>query len=95
MIKVILAGKINCVIVKSLSRLGRGYIINGYYIKVIFLANGVRLVSVNDQFDTIDGITNQESPYNSIIRIPMKNAFNEQTSIEIKKKVEVTLDMKA
>ena len=95
MIKVILAGKINCVILKSLSRLGRGYIINGYYIKVIFLANGVRLVSVNDQFDTIDGITNQEIPYNSIIRIPMKNAFNEQTSIEIKKKVEVTLDMKA
>lgn len=60
-IKVILAGKINCVIVKNLSRLGRDYITNGYYIEVIFLANGVRLVSVNDQFDMIVGITNQES----------------------------------
>ena len=95
MIKAILAGKINCVIVKDLSRLGRDYITTGYYIEVIFPANGVRFVSVNDQFDTIDGITNQEHPYSSRIRVPIINAFNEQTSIEIKKKVEATLDMKA
>lgn len=36
MIEDILAGKINCVIVKDLSRLGRDYIITGYYIEVIF-----------------------------------------------------------
>ena len=52
-------------------------------------------VSVNDQFDTIDGITNQERPYSSRIRVPITNAFNEQVSIEIKKKMEATLDMKA
>lgn len=95
MIEDILAGKINCVIVKDLSRLGRDYIITGYYIEVIFPTNGARFVSVNDQFDTIDGITNQECPYNSRIRIPITNLFNEQVSIEIKKKVEATLDMKA
>lgn len=95
MIEDILAGKINCVIVKDLSRLGRDYITIGYYIEIIFSANGVRFVSVNDQFDTIYGIINQEHPYSSRIRIPIINAFNEQVSIEIKKKVEVTLDMKA
>ena len=95
MIKGILAGKINCVIVKDLSRLGRDYITTGYYIEVIFPANGVRFVSINDQFDTIDGITNQEHPYSSRIRVPITNVFNEQVSIEIKKKVEATLDMKA
>ncbi len=95
MIEDILAGKINCVIVKDLSRLGRDYITTGYYIEVIFPVNGVRFVSVNDQFDTIDGITNREHPYSSKIRIPITNAFNEQVSIEIKKKVEATLDMKA
>ena len=95
MIEDILADKVNCVIVKDLSRLGRDYITTGYYIEVIFPANGVRFVSVNDQFDTIDGITNQEHPYSSRIRVPIINAFNEQTSIEIKKKVEATLDMKA
>lgn len=95
MSKDILAGKINCVIVKDLSRLGRDYITTGYYIEVIFPANGVRFVSVNDQFDTIDGITNQERPYSSRIRVPITNAFNEQVSIGIKKKVEANLDMKA
>lgn len=95
MIEDILAGKINCVIVKDLSRLGRDYIITGYYIEVIFPINRVRFVSVNDQFDTIDGITNQERPYSSRIRVPITNAFNEQVSIEIKKKMEATLDMKA
>ena len=95
MIEDILAGKINCVIVKDLSRLGRDYIITGYYIEVIFPINRVRFVSVNDQLDTIDGITNQERPYSSRIRVPITNAFNEQVSIEIKKKMEATLDMKA
>ncbi|MEG0659495.1 MAG: recombinase family protein [Anaerorhabdus sp.] len=95
MIEDILAGKINCVIVKDLSRLGRDYITTGYYIEVIFPANGVRFVSVNDQFDTIDGITNSIHPCSSKVRIPITNAFNEQVSIEIKKKLEAILDMKA
>ena len=95
MIQDILTGKINCVIVKDLSRLGRNYISTGYYIEVLFPAHGVRFVSVNDQFDTIDGIINQEHPYSSRIRVPITNAFNEQVSIEIKKKVEAALDMKA
>ena len=90
MIEDILAGKINCIIVKDFSRLGRDYVTTGYYIEVIFPTNGVRFVSVNDQFDTIDGITNQERPYSSRIRVPIANAC-----IEIKKKVEATLDMKA
>ena len=68
MIEDILAGKINCIIVKDFSRLGRDYVTTGYYIEVIFPTNGVRFVSVNDQFDTIDGITNQERPYSSRIR---------------------------
>lgn len=95
MIQNILSGNINCVVVKDLSRLGRNYISTGYYMEVLFPSNRVRFVSVNDQFDTIDGITNQEYPYSSRIRVPITNAFNEQVSIEIKKKMEATLDMKA
>lgn len=82
MIQDILSGNINCVVVKDLSRLGRNYISTGYYIEVLFPSNGVRFVSVNDQFDTIDGITNQKNPYSSKIRMPITNAFNEQVSIE-------------
>lgn len=95
MIQDILAGKINCVVVKDLSRLGRNYITTDYYIEVLFPSNGIQFVSVNDQFDTIDGITNSIYPCISSVRIPITNAFNEQVSIEIKKKLEATLDMKA
>ena len=97
MIQDILAGTIECIIVKDLSRLGRDYITVGYYLEMFFPSKGIRFVSINDQFDTTDGITNQnkEIPIQSSIRIPLINLFNEQVSIEAQKKVEVILDMKA
>ena len=48
----IVSGKINCVIVKDLSRLGREYIETGRYLRQIFPAYGVRFISVNDGIDT-------------------------------------------
>jgi DNA invertase Pin-like site-specific DNA recombinase len=47
------AGKINCVIVKDLSRLGREYIETGRYLRRIFPAYGVRFIAVNDNLDTL------------------------------------------
>ena len=97
MIHDILAGKIECIVVKDLSRLGRDYINVGYYIEILFPSKNVRFVSINDQFDTTDGITNRDkSAYiQSSTRIPLINLFNEQVVIETKMKVEVILDMKA
>ena len=46
------AGKINCVIVKDLSRLGREYIETGRYLRQVFPAYGVRFISINDGIDT-------------------------------------------
>ena len=48
----IVSGKINCVIVKDLSRLGREYIETGRYLRQIFPTYGVRFISVNDGIDT-------------------------------------------
>ncbi len=97
MIQNILADKIECIVVKDLSRLGRDYAEVGYYIEMLFPSKRVRLVSINDQFDTIDGMTNQNSnaPIKSSTHIPLINLLNEQFSVDIKKKVEVILDMKA
>lgn len=95
MIQDIHSGKISCVVVKDLSRLGRDYITTGYYIEIFFPSERIRFVSVNDHFDTIDGITDQNRPLGSNIRVPIINAFNEQISIDIKKKVLEALDMKA
>lgn len=82
---------------RDLSRLGRDYITVGYYLEMFFPSKSVRFVSINDQFDTIDGITNSDkSAYiQSSTRVPLINLFNEQVSIETKMKVEVILDMKA
>ncbi|MEG0273478.1 MAG: recombinase family protein [Christensenella sp.] len=50
----IAAGKIDCVITKDLSRLGRDYIMTGYYTEVFFPENKVRYIAIGDQFDTAD-----------------------------------------
>ncbi|MDR1703704.1 MAG: recombinase family protein [Clostridiales bacterium] len=53
MMEDIKAGKINCVIVKDLSRLGREYIDTGRYLRSIFPAYGVRFIAVTDNIDTL------------------------------------------
>lgn len=87
-------GEVDCVVVKDLSRLGRDHIAVGYYLEVFFPMNCVRFISINDNFDTVDGLTDQSNPHGSRIRIPIRNAFNEQVAAEIKQKVEATLQMK-
>lgn len=49
------SGKINCIVVKDLSRLGRNYIETGNYIENVFPFLNVRFVSVTDEFDTVNG----------------------------------------
>ena len=85
--------KVNCVVVKDLSRLGRNLIETGYYIEMFFPSHKVRFVSVNDQFDTIDGINNQLGDFK--VCVSFTNAFHEETALDIKKKTETALDYKA
>ena len=76
------AGKINCIMVKDLSRLGRNTIDTGYYIEKYFPLHGVRFISVNDQFDSEYG----ENSGNHLI-VPLKNMINEAYAADISKKV--------
>ena len=52
MMEDIRSGKINCVIVKDLSRLGREYNETFTYLRRIFPALGVRFIAINDNIDT-------------------------------------------
>lgn len=79
----------------DLSRLGREFLSTSYYIEEYFPSKKVRFVSVNNHFDTIDGINNQEAESGSRVRIPIINAFNEQVSLDIQKKTKAALDTKA
>lgn len=45
-------GRINCIVVKDLSRFGRDYLIVGNYISRVFPFLGVRFIAVNDGFDS-------------------------------------------
>ena len=46
------SGKINCIIVKDLSRLGRNYIETGEFLEKICPFFGIRFIAVIDNFDT-------------------------------------------
>lgn len=66
LIKDIEAGKINCVIVKDLSRLGRDYIQTGYYTEIFFVSKRVRFIAINDNIDSIKA-DNDIAPFKNIL----------------------------
>lgn len=82
-------GVINCVITKDLSRLGRDYIMAGYYTEVYFPEKNVRYIAINDGFDTLKG----NSSGNDIA--PFKNLLNDLYAKDISKKVRSSLQSKA
>ena len=75
-------GKVNCVIVKDLSRLGRNSIDTGYYIERYFPGKKVRFIAVNEDYDT-----EQEHSEQDALMIPLRNMINEAYSIDIGKKI--------
>ena len=90
MLQDIETGKIQCVIVKDLSRLGRNYIDTGYYIQSYFPAYKVRFIALNENFDTEKEDTNN-------ILLPVLNMINESYALDTGKKIkeQATRDRKA
>lgn len=77
-------GKINMVVTKDLSRLGRDYIQSGYYLEQYFPMKKVRYISVLDNIDTFKETTNNDIA-------PFKSLFNDMQSKDNSKKIRAIL----
>lgn len=89
MIDDIKRGKVNCVIVKDLSRFGRDYIEAGKYIQKIFPALSVRFIALTDYYDSFSADI-QESNY----ILPIKNFINDSYCRDISLKVKSQFEVK-
>lgn len=87
MIKDIELGKINMVITKDLSRLGRDYITTGEYVEKWFPKHNVRYISLLDGVDTMLDTTNNEIA-------PFKAIINDMYSRDNSKKIKAALKSK-
>ena len=82
-------GKVNCIVVKDLSRFGRNYTELGNFIEKIFPFLGVRFVAVNDNLDTF----HMDDP-NKSLEVILKNIVNETYAKDISKKVSSSHQMR-
>lgn len=81
--------KIDCIVLKDLSRLGRNYIETGKYLEKIFPSLGVRVIAINDNYDSND----KHSDENQFI-VPFKNLINDAYCRDISMKIRSHFDIK-
>lgn len=79
-------GRINLVLVKDLSRLGRNYIMCGQYTEIYFPEKNVRFIALNDGIDTL---------YSNNDIAPFKNILNDMYAKDISVKIRSSLHAKA
>ncbi len=75
-------GKINMVLTKDLSRLGRNHILTGQYTDIIFPQYNVRYIAVGDGVDTL---------YDDNDIAPFKNILNEMYARDISRKQKASM----
>ena len=88
MMQDIRTGKIQCLVVKDLSRFGRDYIETGSYLETIFPMLHVRFIAINDDFDNI-----RQSDVDSLA-VPIKNMVNSLYAKDISKKISLSYQMR-
>lgn len=83
------AGALNCVIVKDVSRLGRHYILTSELVERKFPELGVRLICINDGYDSADAHADQGS-----LLMPFKLIMNDSYVKDISRKIQSSIDGK-
>lgn len=76
--------KINMIMTKDLSRLGRDHVMTGYYVESFFPENNIRYIAVNDDIDTFYETSGSDM-------MPFKLSMNDMYAKDISKKVRSNL----
>lgn len=74
------AGKINCIVVKDLSRFGRNCVEAGDYLERVFPFLGVRFISIGDSYDS------NAANAGDALSVALRNLVNEAYSLDISRK---------
>ena len=77
--------RINCIIIRDLSRLGREYLEMGRLIDKVFPFLGVRFISVNDKVDTVKDLDSKKS-----FEVTLKNIVNDMYAKDISVKIKIS-----
>ena len=85
MIRLAEAGKVQTVIVKDMSRLGRDYLKVGYYTESFFAERDIRYIAINDGVDSTKG-DNDFTPF--------RNLFNDFYARDTSKKIRAVMRSK-
>lgn len=77
--------RINCIIIRDLSRLGREYLEMGRLIDKVFPFLSVRFISVNDKLDTVKETDSKKS-----FEVTLKNIINDMYAKDISVKIKTS-----
>lgn len=81
------SGRIQCIVVKDLSRFGRDYLETGYYLETILPKLNVRFIAITDDYDS----SRKEDREN--ISVPIKNMVNAMYAKDMSKKILAAKDV--
>lgn len=87
MIEDIQAGRINCIVVKDLSRFGRNYWETGYFLEVLLPHLNIRFIAVADRFDSMT-----YDP--GALSIILKNILNDYYSRDLSRRFSDSYDLR-
>ncbi len=81
-----LSGRINCIIVKDISRFGRNFVITSEYVEKVLPELGIRLICINDDYDSAN-----ESADVAALMLPFKMVMNDSYSRDTSLKIRSTI----
>lgn len=76
LLKALQERKIDCIVVKDFSRLGRNFVETGQYLEQVFPLFGVRFIAINDNYDSLN------SQSRDGMLVPIKSMHLSQNVVE-------------